>query len=756
MASYRSIVLVGISVLLATPCIAAEFEADQPVISQAEHSAPAKTADPHISTVNDRQRPATTVKEWKAQIQAQQIQAQQIQAQQMEVEEPDEEVVVTGEEEPRYRVPRSNTGTRTDTPVRDIPQSIQIVPRQVLQDRGINTVGDALENVSGVVQRDATGSIFGDLFTIRGFLIQSGITSNVFRDGVPYVVPGRLTTDDIEQVEVLKGPASILFGAGQPGGVINLVSKKPLPNPYYNAELTIGSFDTYRGAIDFSGPFDEQKRSGYRFNLSYEKYDSYRDFVSGNRLSISPVVSAALGKNTTLSVYAQLSRESETADEGIPVIGDRIPDVPRGRFLGEDFAEISSTTFNVGYALEHKLNPNWTLRQNSQYLFFEFDRYYPTLDGIDEATGDVSRTAYATSGKYHRFTTNADIVGKFSTGSIQHTLLFGAEYRYGAENPAFQFSTAYDPINLFNPVYARRPYDRAFEFFRDDNFSTFALYLQDQIALSSNLKFVAGVRYDTTRQFRTTQDLGFDREEFEQTDSAWSPRLGIIYQPIPAISLYASYSRSFAPAFGARRNLDETTFEPETGRQFEVGVKTDLSDRLSLTIAAYNLRKQNVETPDPSDPDFTLQTGEQTSRGIEVDLAGRVLPGWNIIASYAYTDAVVSQDNFFPVGNRLSEVPYHQASLFTTYEVQRGTLKGLGLGLGFYYMGDRQGDLSNTYELPGYLRTDALLYYKQNNWRAQLNFRNLFNREYFVSNFGDRFVTPSAPFSVSGSLSIQF
>ncbi|MGG6269523.1 TonB-dependent siderophore receptor [Leptolyngbya sp. AN03gr2] len=744
----RSLILVGISALLTIPCIAAELDqAGQqkaPDI-QPKPSLPANEETAAVSTLKDWKQPATTVQEWTA----------QIQAQQSTEEEADEEVVVTGEES-RYRVPRSNTGTRTDTPVRDIPQSIQIVPRQVLQDRGINTVGDALENVSSVVQRDATGSIFGDLFTIRGFLIQSGITSNVFRDGLPYVIPGRLNTNDIEQVEVLKGPASILFGAGQPGGVINLVSKKPLPNPYYNAEITVGSFDTYRGAIDFSGPFDEQKRSGYRFNLSYEKFNSYRDFVSGNRLSISPVVSAALGKNTTLTVYAQLSSESETADEGIPVIGDRIPDVPRGRFLGEDFAEISSTTFNAGYTLEHKISNAWTLRQSSQYLFFEFDRYYPSLDGIDEATGDISRTAYATTGKYHRFNTSADVIGKFSTGSIEHTLLFGAEYRYGAENPAFQFSTAYDPINLFNPIYARRPYDRAFEFFRDDNFSTFALYLQDQIALLPNLKLVAGVRYDTARQFRTTQELGSDRAEFEQTDSAWSPRVGLIYQPIPAISLYASYSRSFAPAFGTRRNLDDATFEPETGRQFEVGMKADLSNRLSLTIAAYDLRKQNVETPDPGNPDFTLQTGEQTSRGIELDLVGRILPGWNVIASYAYTDAFISADNDFPVGNRLSEVPYNQASLFTTYEVQRGTLKGLGVGLGLFYVGDRQGDLSNTYVLPGYLRTDALLYYRQNNWRAQLNFRNLFNREYFVSNFSDRFVTPSAPFSVSGSLSIQF
>ncbi len=668
------------------------------------------------------------------------------------------EINVTGLRNRRgYQLPSSSTtATKTDTPLKDIPQSIQIVPPQVLQDRGINKVGDALENVSGVTKRDAAGSVFGDLFTIRGFLIQSGITSNIFRDGVPYVVPGTLNTNDIDRVEVLKGPASVLFGAGQPGGVVNLISKKPLPNPYKKAEFSIGSFNTYRGAIDLSGTLDREQKIGYRVNADYETSGSFRNFVNGQNFSISPVITAALGKDTTATVYAQLRSERKTADEGIPVIGTRIPDVPIDRFLGEDFGKIDITTFNVGYTIDHKFNENWSVRHNSNYLFFDFNRYYPLLDSIDETTGDISRTAYAANGKYHRFSTSADVTGKIATGNIQHTLLFGTEFRYGAENPAFQFSTAYDPINLFNPVYIRRPYDRQFDFFRDDNFSTFAVYLQDQVTLSPALKVIAGARLDTARQFSTTQDIGADRQEFSQTDSALSPRVGIVYQPIDPLSLYAAYTRSFAPSFGANRNLNDATFAPETGGQVEVGLKAELSPQLSLNLAAYDIKKQNVQTPDPSNPDFTLQTGEQTSRGIELDLAGKILPGLNVTVAYAYTDAFVSRDNIFPVGNRLSEVPYHQASLLTNYEFQQGSLKGLGVGLGLYYVGSRQGDLSNSYELPSYLRTDATLFYKQDNWRAQLNFRNLFNQGYFVSNFGDRFVSPGAPFNVSASVAVEF
>jgi iron complex outermembrane recepter protein len=667
----------------------------------------------------------------------------------------EEEVVVTGAQPGGYRVPNSNTGTRTDTPLRDIPQSIQVIPRAVLQDRGINRVSDALENVSGAVQRDATGSIFGDLFTLRGFLIQSGITSNIFRDGVPYVVPGQLDTNDIERIDTLKGPASLLFGAGQPGGVINLIPKQPLDTPTYGLEFSVGSFNTYRAAVDLSGPLQRSSRSGYRLNLSYDRFGSYRDFGGGERISISPVFALGFSSKTRLNLYGQLSWERETADEGIPVIGERIPQVPRGLFLGEDFNSIRTTTLNLGYNLEHKFNSAWTLRHNGQYLFFKFDRYYASLDGIDETTGDISRTAYATLGNYHRFFTNVDLVGKVNTGRIQHTLLLGTEFRYGAENPRFQFG-AYDPINLFTPVYANRRFQREPSFFRDDNFSSFAVYAQDQIGLLSNLKLLLGVRYDTTRQFRTIQNLGEPREEFRQTDSAWTPRVGIVYQPISAVSLYASYTRSFAPSFGASRNFDGVSFQPETGQQFEVGMKADLTRNLSLTIAAYNIDKQNVETPDPNDPDFTLQTGQQTSRGIELDLAGKILPGWNIIATYAYTNAFVSADNLFPVGNRLADVPEHQASLWTTYELQRGSAKGLGAGLGLYYVGNRFGDLNNSYQLPSYIRADAALFYKRDNWRLQVNFRNLFNQNYFVSNFSDRFVTPSAPFNVSGSFAIQF
>lgn len=282
--------------------------------------------------------------------------------------------------------------------------------------------------------------------------------------------------------------------------------------------------------------------------------------------------------------------------------------------------------------------------------------------------------------------------------------------------------------------------------------------MQNQIDITPELKVLAGVRFDYVDQFRTEQNVGEPRQEFEQTDEAFTPRVGIVYQPIEPLSLYASYTTSFSPAFAANLNPDGSSFEPEEGRQFEVGVKADLSDQLSLTLAAFDIRRQNVSTPDPDDPLFSVQTGEVASRGIELNLNGEILPGWNITAAYTYLDAFVSEDNTDIEGNRLVNVPENQFSLWTTYEIQQGNLEGLGAGLGFFFVDERAGDSANTFTLPSYFRTDAALFYKRDNWRAQLNFENLFDIEYFTStSYGSSlYVNPGAPFGVSASFAVNF
>lgn len=666
------------------------------------------------------------------------------------------EIVVTGEQETRYSVPNATTATRTDTPIRDIPQSIQVVPRQVLEDQQIIRIGDALQNVSGV---NNVGSYSGydEEIRIRGFEVDT-FQGGYFRDGIRLFTFGFPETANLERIEVLKGPASILFGQAQPGGIVNLVTKKPLKEPYYSLQGTIGNYDTYRGAFDVSGPLNNSGTLLYRLNAFYENAGSFRDFVNGERLFIAPVITWAIGPNTSLTIDAEFTDDSRTMDDGIPAIGDRPADIPLSRFLSEPFSEFKKQEYSVGYVFNHRFNDNLSIQNafRAQWLYPE--RYYPLFDSLDEDTGELSRSAYWAGGEYANYSTQTDLLGKFATGSIQHQLLFGFEYSKTTENPNFQLGISYPSINIFDPVYVRERYPIEPNFFRDDTTKTLGFYLQDQIDLTPNFKLLLGGRFDSFDQTRTTRDLGEPRQEFEQSDSKFSPRVGVVYQPIETVSLYASYTSSFRPNFGANRDASDDPFEPEEGRQYEIGVKTDFLDgRLNATLAAFDIKKQNVTTADPNNPDFSIQTGEQTSRGVELDVAGEIIPGWNIIASAAYVNAYISEDNTYEVGNRLDNAPEFSSSLWTTYEIQSGNLQGLGFGLGLYYVGDRQGDLDNSYVLTDYFRTDAAIYYRRNNWRAALNIRNLFDIDYFAGSDGSRNqIQPGAPFTILGTFSLEF
>lgn len=661
---------------------------------------------------------------------------------------------VTGERDEGYNPSNSSTATGTDTPLRDIPLSIQVIPQEVIEDRNAIELGDALETAGSVVSTGGRGtSVFGPGFLIRGFPINEGI----FRDGVATFSLAPLSTNDLERVEILRGPASILFGQGEPGGIINLVSKRPLSEPFYSASFTVGRFSNYRGDLDFSEPLNDSRTVSYRLNVSYENYDSFRDFVNGERFIVSPILSWDIGTNTSIDFFGQYISDRETIDQGIPVIGNEIADVERDTFFGEDFGEFSQEQFRLGYRLNHQVSEDFSIRHTLQYLQYQPERYAPLFDSIDETTGELSRLAYFAGGTYRRLFTNAEAIAQFNTGSVQHQVLFGVEYRHDSENPEFQFNNLYTPINIFNPVYTRVPYAIAPEFFRDDNVDTISVYLQDQIELSPNLNLLAGIRYDSTNQFRTTQDLGEPREEFEQTDSAFSPRFGIVYKPIEPISLYASYTRSFNPSFGASLNADNSNFEPETGQQFEVGIKADLLEQLSLTLAAFDIRRQNVSTPDLNNPAFSVQTGEVASRGIELTLGGEISPAWDITAAYTLLDAFVSEDNDRDiVGNGLSNVPDNQFSLWTTYTIQQGDLAGLGFGLGFLYLSERLGNLDNTFTLPSFFRTDIALFFERDNWRAQLNVENLFDVGYFSSSDEFLGVIPGAPLTVSAKVLVEF
>ncbi|MBF2029851.1 MAG: TonB-dependent siderophore receptor [Oscillatoriales cyanobacterium C42_A2020_001] len=674
------------------------------------------------------------------------------------VNEEEDELVITGAGQTGYSAPNSSTATKTDTPILDIPGSVQIIPRQVLQDQRVTRVGDAIQNVSGVSNLGQYQG-YEDLIFLRGFQV-STFQGSFFRDGVRTFTFGSPDLTNLERIEVLKGPASILFGQVEPGGIVNLVTKQPLSNPYYFGQFSAGNFNTYEGAIDLSGPLDEEKTILYRLNASYRTADSFRDFAEKKRFFLSPSLALKLSPNTTLTVDAEYTHDSSTYDTGLVAIGKRPANIPIGRFLNEPFSNFSKEELSVGYVFSHRFSNNWSLRHNFRFQRQNPDRYGPLQSVLDEVTGDLTRTEYWAGGNYENLFTDTNLIGKFSTGPIRHQILVGFERSRTLEKPEFRFSNDYPKINIFNPVYARLRYSKEPEFFRDDTTYTTGIYLQDQIELIPNLKLLLGFRYDIFKQQRSTQFLSDPKEEFEQSDSDVTPRFGIVYQPLDFLSLYGSYSRSFKPSFGASRNADDSKFVPETGEQFEIGVKAQLTPKLIATLAGYYLTKQNVATADPNDPSglFQIQTGEVTSKGIEFDVLGEIMPGWNIITSTSYIDARITEDNVLPVGNFLDNIPKWTASLWTTYEIQTGSFQGLGAGLGLYYVDDRSGDLDNTFQLPSYFRTDASLFYRRNNWKVQLNVRNLFNVEYYTgASFGNRLeVTPGAPFSVLATVSVEF
>ncbi|MGF1675346.1 MAG: TonB-dependent siderophore receptor [Rivularia sp. (in: cyanobacteria)] len=406
----------------------------------------------------------------------------------------------------------------------------------------------------------------------------------------------------------------------------------------------------------------------------------------------------------------------------------------------------------IGYKLEHQFSDTWSLRNAFFASFFDLDvsnLAVPT--GLQPDNRTLNRRLLNTTRDNTSYVLASDVTGKFSTGSIEHQLTIGFDFNdfYNRDTVT---AIASSPIDIFNPVFGR-PIDStpALEFDGGTNRTALGIYAQDQITIAENLKLLLGIRFDT---FNQTVENRLGGTEQNQSENAFSPRVGIVYQPIPPISLYASYSQSFSPVDG--RSFENAQFQPERGTQYEVGVKADLSDRLSATLAFYDLLLSNVLTDDPVNPNFSVQTGKQRSRGIEMNLSGEILPGWNIITGYAYTDARIEEDNALPIGNRLDNVPKHSFNLWTTYEIQAGNLKGLGFGLGLFYVGERQGDLGNSFEIPGYLRTDAAIFYKRDNWRAALNVRNLFGVDYFESSFNRNRLFAGEDLTIQGTISWQF
>lgn len=703
-----------------------------------------------------------------------------------------------------YVVRSTNTGTKTNAPFLQTPMSVTVVPRAVIDDQKLTRVREALENVSGVQLAQSVGS--GTGFLIRGF----ADSRKIFRNGLLATSPAgfrsEIDTANVERIEVLKGPAAMLYGRIEPGGLVNIVTKRPIDTPYYSVEQQFGSYDHYRTQWDATGPVFKDGSVLYRFSGGYQNSKSFQDFQFTDRVILNPSATFRPTQDTEFTADFEYFDQDYFATIGIPAVGDRPAPIPISRSFGDpNNTPFNVRTYRVGSELTHRFNEHLTFRNRFLASFLHTDdRQLKAVPPGNPnaallANGVMRRNIIDQVSDAEVYTTNLDLLGNFDIGPTHHDTLVGFDYlRADSEYLISGNNRTADPalnINIYYPwpsygvpiaYFLAAPYIRQVGFPRDRSVykeDQKGAYFQDHITMFDKLHIWGGGRYDWSevgRGFGPTlsearANLTYAFPPVIRRDNAFSPRVGVLYQLLPWASVYGNWTNSF----GANTGIDSNNrpHPPQLAEQFEVGVKTELFDRrLSTTLAFYNLTKTNVPTPDlkTPNPNDTIAIGKQRSRGVEFDAVGKVTDNVSLIGSFTYMDARITKDDTrdargIPtiLGHRLPNVPRYSGSMWIKWDVKEFTaLDGLSLGFGAYVVGTRQGDNESTYQLPGYVRFDAMAAYQWGMWdsklTAQLNIRNLTNTRYFESsdqlaNSHPRLgIYPGAPLTAIGSIKVEF
>lgn len=649
-----------------------------------------------------------------------------------------------------YRATQTGTATWTDTPIKDVPQSIQVVSRQVLQDREVTSLGDSLETVSNVTMLSANAGR-ADTFSIRGFDVRNYKVDGMTLNQSLITDETNWDTSNVERVEVLKGPSSVLYGDTYYGGSINVVTRKPEFVAGGDADVTVGSNNFYRSQFSVTGPVGSNDELAYRLSGSAQTSDSFRDvFEKSTRRAVTP--SLLWQPTGDFKAWASLTytEQDSPVDSGLVAQNGRVLADHRN-YYGEDWAKQDGHKTIFSFGAEKEVNDWLTIRARGNVNDGYAHRIRAQARGV---TGDTltRRTAdqYDTSDSQNYI---LDGIAEFDTGPISHKLLTGIEYQDGNRQVDLYQGTLAS-ISISNPVYGAQPGALSLTSISKSNVTTRSFFMQDQIELTDQIKLMAGFRFDDISQTSYSGTTSLTRSDFEET--SLTPRFGAVYQPTDWLSLYASYSEAFNAQSGTDRLGN--AFDPETGTQYEIGAKFDLiPNQLSATISAFRINREGVLTEDRFDDNFRAQTGKQRSQGFELDVSGEILSGWNVTASAAYLDATVTSDNEIAVGNRLANVPKWSGSIWSTYEIQDGALEGLGFGGGVFAMSDRQGDINNTFLMPGYGRVDLTAFYKINeNLKASFSVKNVFDKEYLKSAQNSMEIYPGDPrtfmFRLSGKL----
>ena len=662
-------------------------------------------------------------------------------------------IIVTGLSE-GYLATNSVTATKTDTPLIDIPQTINVVTREQLDDQAHHSLADILRYVPGTTVGQGEGN--RDQITLRG----QNTTADFFLDGVRDDVQYYRGLYNIERVEILKGPYALIFGRGGGGGIINRVQKSPLSDDFiYAGQASINSLGAYDISADVNAPLGDA--AAVRINAVYENFDSHRDFVGGARYAWNPYVAFKLNDAWTLGLSYEYVHDDRTTDRGVPSIA-AIAGQPNRPIAGyrDQFFGVPGVNYTKLEAQIAKLRLDGALTSNLSFsgtiLYGDYDKIYRNVYPNGAATaqsGTVALAAYSDPTQRENFIAQANLVWAVETGPLMHKILVGTEYGdQKSVNRRINGSNA--TFNLANPIFPTV----SFNTLSRDTLSQvkfFSAYVQDQISFGDHIDVVAGVRYDNFDIDGTDLLPAVDRP-FARKDEKVSPRLGLIFKPQENISVYGSYSQSFLPRSGDQflaLTVTQQNLAPEKFTNYEIGAKWDVQPNLNLTLAVFQLERSNATTPDPRNPVASINIGTTRTQGIELAVTGNITPSWQVHGGYSYQDATLAGNDSV----RLGQVPRHQASLWNRYDFNDRFAAGLGIihqSSQFAAIRTAPNTTNNTTKLPAFTRVDAAFYYDLSDaLQLQLNVENLFDTDYFSDAHNNNNISTGAP--INGRFTIR-
>lgn len=652
-----------------------------------------------------------------------------------------------------YATSVSSGGTKTDLPLAEVPQAITVVNRDLMNAQLVVKLDDALKNVAGVM---AGGYYDGwDYYRIRGF----DASFNTYIDGLRGGNGVSEETWGLESVEVLKGPSSALYGQSVLGGLVNIITRKPVPATFAHVQFTGGTFKFLDPAIDVGTSNASHTLYG-RLAALYHSADGFVDYSYRHRYYFAPSLTWRPDTSTSLTLIGRIQRDNGRNGMPLPAQGtvqyNPNGPIPISTYIGELEAnanKLSQGTQQFGYQFSHSFGEHFTLRQNARFAWYQQDWnriYYPDhLDQSDLRTLYRYPLDWHGPWQTHVIDTNAEAHGNLF--GMEHNALLGVEF---FRNPTIAKGAAGapEPLDLYHPVYGANPYQATVPYTDSESVTQYTgIYLQDHIRLPQHVTITAGGRVD----FAKNETLGSPN----QNSTGLTPRLGVTWQFIPSTSVYASFSKSFMPQSGMVYDGSNSGkfISPERGQQWEGGAKSNFwNGRISATVAIFQLNRLNVATADQSHPNFYLVTGQQRSRGVEFEATLHPLAGWNITSAYSYINAIVTDDTSIPYGTPTLNAPKNIFNIWSTYEVPRGPVRGLSFGIGGRHYTDQAGDLTNSFQIPGYGLVDASATYHRGHSQWQFNVNNLTNARYFAGSYNNVYVKPGEPRVFRGTVSWNF